>query len=195
MNLDRSHKHDDGLDPRNGRERLSSYLDGEMSPDDARRFLNWLEANPAALKDAEEARRVWALLSAYADEPVPEGFAERVLAKTTGSHAVSFPDAVAERAPAWPISPMKLLSGGRSRAIAAAAAVLIAVGAGVVVSQRGTGPASDSSASAGLEAVPAELLESDNLTSLASLSDEEFDAILSADPETLTADASKDQGG
>ena len=190
MNLDRKHVNSDELDPRNWRERLSSYLDGEMSPDDARQFLNWLEAHPSALKDAEEARHVWALLSAYADEPVPEGFAERVLAKTTGSSSTSYPDAVAERAPAW-----RVLTGGRSRAIAAAAAVLVAVGAGVLVSRRGAGSASDSASSATLEAVPAELLESDNLTSLASLSDEEFDAILSADPETLTADASKDHGG
>ena len=195
MNLDRRHADSDELDPRNWRERLSSYLDGEMSPEDGRRFLAWLEARPSALKDAEEARHVWALLSAYADEPVPEGFAERVLAKTAllGGRDVkgtSYPDAVAERAPAW-----RVLAGGRSRAIAAAAAVLVAVGAGVWASQRAAGPASDSASSATLDAVPAELLESDNLTSLASLSDEEFDAILSADPETLTADASKDHGG
>ena len=174
------------LDARNWREQLSSYLDGEMSPTDARRFLNWLESNPAALKDAEESRRVWALLSSYADEPVPEGFAERVLATTTGT----LPDAVAERAPSW-----RVLSSGRSRALAAAAAVLVAVGAGVLFSHRGTSPASDPSASAALEAVPAELLEADNLASLASLSDEEFEAILSADPETLTADSPKDRGG
>ena len=53
MNLDRRHADSDELDPRNWRERLSSYLDGEMSPEDGRRFLAWLEARPSALKDAE----------------------------------------------------------------------------------------------------------------------------------------------
>lgn len=168
----------------NWREHLTAYLDGEMSSADARRFLGWLEAHPAALKDAEESRRVWALLSSYADEPVPEGFAEGVMRTATGI------DSVGEGSPA-----LRVLAGGRRRSIAAAAAVLVVAGAGVLVLRR-TGPLpSDTSASVALEAVPAELLDSENLASLASLSDEEFEALLAVDPETISAESSKKSGG
>lgn len=180
----------DELDLPSFRERLSAYLDGEMAPDEARRFLALLEANPAALKDAEEARRVWALLSTYADEPVPEGFAERVFEKAGIEPTV----AVGAREDATSAPSLRLLAGGRRRALAAAAAVVLAVG-GVALWRRATSPEPASAASVALEAVPAELLESENLASLASLSDEEFEALLSADPETLTADASKNHGG
>ena len=172
----------DSPDPIRWREQLSSYLDGEMTPVEARRFLGWLEAHPAALKDAEESRRVWALLSAYADEPVPEGFAEGVLRAATGAAPA------ADHAPAF-----RLLAGGRRRAVAAAAAVLVTVGAGALWLRRTSTLPSDMSASAALEAVPLELLESENLASLASLSDEEFEAILAVDPETVAADSSKNQ--
>jgi len=187
----------DALDPAFSA-RLTAYLDGELSPVEARAFLDWLEVHPEALKCAEESRRVWALLSAYADEPVPEGFAERVLAKTTGvARAASgaSPDAVAERAPTWRVLSSPARWGGRSRAFAAAAAVLVAVGAGVLALRSRTGPASDPAASAALEAVPADLLEGDAIASLASLSDEEFEAMLAADLDTLPVDASKDRGG
>ena len=172
------------FDPMNWRENLSAYLDGELSPVDARRFLGWLEAHPAALKDAEESRRVWALLAAYADEPVPEGFAESVIRSATGAGSVG------ERAPA-----LRVLAGGRRRAITAAAAVLVAVGAGALLLRPDQTAPSEPTASAVFEAVPADLLESDNLASLASLSDEEFEAILAADPETVAADSSKKSGG
>lgn len=174
----------DSYDLTNWREHLGAYLDGEMTSVDARRFLGWLEAHPAALKDAEESRRVWALLAAYADEPVPEGFAEGVIRSAKGA------DSVADRPPA-----LRVLAGGRPRALAVAAAVLVAVGAGVLLLRRTPTEPSDASVSAALEAVPAELLESDNLASLASLSDEEFEAILAVDPETITADSSKKSGG
>lgn len=166
----------DDLDVPAFRERLQSYLDGEMAPEAARRFLAFLETHPAALKDAEEARHVWALLSTYADEPVPEGFAERVF----------------ERVGVEPS--MRLRTGGRVRAIAAAAAVLVTVG-GVALWRQSMAPEPASAASAALEAVPVELLESEHLASLASLSDEEFEALLSADPETLATEAAKNQGG
>jgi anti-sigma factor RsiW len=182
----------DDLDPIAFRERLSAYLDGEMEPAEAGRFLAWLEAHPAALKDAEEARRVWALLSTYVDEPVPEGFAERVFAKVgiaSSTRADSLPGAVAGRSPA-----LRLLAGGRRRALAAAAAVLVAVG-GTVLWRGSTTSQTESSVSAALEAVPAELLESEYLASFAALSDEEFEALLSTDPETLATDASKTRGG
>ncbi len=178
----------DDLDLPSFRERLSTYLDGEMDSAEARRFLAWLEAHPAALKDAEEARRVWALLSTYADEPVPEGFAERVFAKAGIASSARLGTA------AGPAPALRLLAGGRRRAFAAAAAVLVAVG-GVALWRRSTTSEPESSVSAALEAVPAELLESENLASLAALSDEEFEALLSADPETLTAEASKNHGG
>jgi anti-sigma factor RsiW len=172
----------DPFDPTRWREHLSAYLDGEMTPVEARRFLGWLEAHPEALKDAEESRRVWALLSTYADEPVPEGFAEGVLRAATGSAAA------ASSGPS-----LRLLSGGRRRAIAAAAAVLVTVGAGVLLLRRASPLAPEASASVALEAIPPELLESENLASLASLSDEEFEAILAVDPESIAADTSKNQ--
>ena len=163
-----------------------------MSSRRGRPVPRWLEAHPDALRDAEESRRVWALLSAYADEPVPEGFAERVIARASG--ATSQAEARGGAVPASVASPLRLLSGGRRRALAAAAAVLVAVGAGALLLRDGGPRVSD--VSLALEAVPAELLESDNLASLASLSDEEFEALLAADPETLAADSHrKNRGG
>jgi anti-sigma factor RsiW len=173
------------FDPARWREHLSAYLDGELPAGDARRFLGWLESNPAAWKDAEEARRVWALLSAYADEPVPEGFAERVMTAATGGDSAGRSTG----------PQLRVLAGGRLRAIAVAAAVVVAVGAGVFVLRPRAPEVADVSASAALDAVPAELLESENLASLASLSDEEFEALLAVDPEALTVDSSKKSGG
>ncbi len=69
------------MTPADVRERLNAYLDDRMSPEEAREFLAWLEGHPDAWKEAEAVRRVWTLLGAYRDEPVPEGFADRVLAK------------------------------------------------------------------------------------------------------------------
>jgi anti-sigma factor RsiW len=132
--------------------RLSAYLDDQMSPAEARDFLAWLEAHPDALRAAEEHRRVWSLLGAYRDEAVPEGFAERVLARV-GVPAASTGDAA-------PV--LRLVRGVRRwRALAA------------------------------LETVPEALLEGDAIARLATLSDDEFEALLEADPQDLPADAGR----
>jgi anti-sigma factor RsiW len=168
------------------RERLTAYLDDRMAPDEARAFLASLEAHPAAWKEAESSRRVWSLLAAYRDEPVPEGFAERVLGACTGMARVGV-EPVAER------TPFSLLRGGRrARTIALAASILVAVGAGALVGRRfaPSGESPPPHAVASLDAVPVGLLDrldSDTLVQLASLSDEEFDALLTADPSDLAA--------
>lgn len=164
------------------RERLAAYLDDRMSPQDARTFLAWLERHPEAWKEAEAARRVWTLLGAYRDEPVPEGFADRVLAKV--GLAAGTPPAAA---------PLRFLAGGRTRALAAAA-ILVALGAGALVG-RGLGAPSPTSAPApadptvaALDRLPAgalDELDGDRLVQLASLSDAEFAALLSADSQDL----------
>src|SRR5262245_20348230 len=172
----------DRIDPKM-RERVSAWLDGEATPDEAREVLAWLEADPAAAREVEELRRVWDLLGRYRDEPVPEGFAEAVLSRTSGaaSSAVSAPAAVSAEVPPRGI----LLRGGfPARRLAVAASVVLALGVGGVLAARGLrGPTNPSAPSAALEALPAEAVE--NLSALASLSDAEFEAILSSDPEEL----------
>ena len=87
-----------------------------------------------------------------------------------------------------------MLAGGRPRRALAAAATLVAViGSGVVLSvrarDRADGPGPASSTLATLEAVPSGLLDSldgDSLARIASLSDDEFDALLAAEPQDLT---------
>lgn len=177
------------MTPADVRERLNAYLDDRMSPAEAREFLAWLESHPEAWKEAEAVRRVWSLLGAYRDEPVPEGFADRVLAKAadlgTGAAAEGV-EPVASR-PA-----LRLLAGGRARALAAAAAIVAALGVGALLG-RGLGdrppasPVPDASVAA-LDALPSgvlDQLDGDTLTQLASLSDAEFSALLLADPQDL----------
>ena len=82
------------------RVRLTAYLDDQLSPAEAREFLALLERDPVAMRRLEEARRVWALLGAYRDEPVPDGFAEGVLAKTRGDAATGFAPGSADAEPA-----------------------------------------------------------------------------------------------
>ena len=159
------------------RERLTAYLDGELSPADSREVLAWLKTHPAALRELEEDRRVWALLAAYRDEAVPAGFSDRVLAKA----------GAAPGAAARPGS-LALLAGGRARRYAAmAASVVLALGVGALASNRlFRSPASSAAGSSALDAVPAALLDSDDdVTKLASLSDDEFEALLHDDPDKL----------
>ena len=91
----------DRLDPKM-RERLSAWLDGEATPEEAREVLSWLESDPAAAREVEELRRVWDLLGRYRDEPVPEGFADSVLARTSGAASAVTSAAAATSAVAAP---------------------------------------------------------------------------------------------
>jgi anti-sigma factor RsiW len=168
----------DSLDPVS-KERIVAYLDDALSPDEARDVLARLEADPALLRDVEELRRAWSLLSLYADEPVPEGFADRVLAeagvragtRVAGTGAVPAAESTRPR--------LRVLAGGKAW-MAAAAAVVLGVSVLALVKGRTTAVPSMDSA---LEAVPAELLDAENLTALASLSDDEFETLLSSDPD------------
>lgn len=178
------------MTPADVRERLNAYLDDRMSPAEAREFLAWLESHPEAWKEAEAVRRVWALLGAYRDEPVPEGFADRVLAKASAEAGADRAAGGVEPVASRPA--LRLLAGGRARALAAAAAILAALGVGALLG-RGLGdrpPASPvpDAAVAALDAMPSgvlDQLDGDTLTQLASLSDAEFSALLLADPQDL----------
>ena len=171
------------MTPADVRERLTAYLDDRMAAAEAREFLAWLEGHPDAWKEAEAVRRVWTLLGAYRDEPVPEGFAERVLAK-----------AGAEGGDSSPRTEWRWLPGGRARGLTAAAAIVAALGVGAVVGRglgaRGTTEPSGNPAVAALDALPTgvlDQLDGDTLSQLASLSDAEFSALLLADPQDLAA--------
>jgi anti-sigma factor RsiW len=164
------------------RETIGAYLDGELSPAEAAEVLAWLEAHPDALREVEEHRRVWSMLSAYEDEPVPAGFAERVL----------------ERAGTRPR--LRLVRGGGVRAVAIAAGVVVALGVGAIAARRflreRAPQASDAHAVASaVDAVPAALLESDDLVDLASYSDEEFETLLATDPSVDVVDVPRGPRG
>jgi len=173
------------MTPADVRERLTAYLDDRMSPAEAREFLAWLEGHPEAWKEAEAVRRVWALLGAYRDEPVPEGFADRVLVKATAE--AGGPSAHARPALRW-------LPGGRARTVAAAAAIVAALGVGTVLGRgfgaNGVATPAANPAVAALDAMPTgvlDQLDGDTLSQLASLSDAEFSALLLADPQDLAS--------
>jgi ferric-dicitrate binding protein FerR (iron transport regulator) len=167
------------------RERLTAYLDGELSPAEARAVLAWLEAHPQALRDLEEHRRVWALLSEYGDEPVSPDFADRVLERGR----------VEAGTPATRGARLRLLAGGRGRAVAAAAAVVLVLGAGGLAARRLFAPGDGSAAlPTAIDGVPSALLESDDVARIAAYSDDEFEALLADDPEAL-ASAAKGRGG
>lgn len=149
-------------DPRNGRE-------GPRPSDEVGRL------DAARL---EETRRVWAALGAYADEPVPPGFADRVMARV--------------RPEAAGTTPLRVLAGGRLRGLAIAASLVASLGAGVLLSQRFLvrEAAPVAAPTAALEAVPADLLDNEGLVTLASLPDADFEALLLpdlADTENLDA--------
>ena len=181
---------DDAGFPNDGafRERLTAYLDGELSPEESREVLAWLEAHPAALRELEEHRRVWALLGTYRDEPVPAGFSDRVLAGAGAS-----PSAAKSTAAGKPS--LRVLAGGRAlRAAAIAATFVLAVGAGLYVANR-EGVPSPAGGASSLESVPTALLESEAALKLAEVSDEEFETILQGDPEDLLQVVSGRGGG
>jgi anti-sigma factor RsiW len=175
------------------RESVAAYLDGELSPEAAREVLRRLASDSDAKRGVEEMRRVADLLGLYADEPVPEGFAERVL------EAVGAARADADGAPRPSFG---FLRGGRgARAAAVAAAILLAVGAGVLLGRLGRPggsggtPEAPSGSLAALEAVPAELLESDDVARLATMTEEDFEALLAGDPEEFARQVRGGEGG
>ena len=118
------------------------------------------------------------MLGAYRDEPVPEGFAERVLRASGAREGAGA--AGAAHTDARPA--LRLLPGGRARFAAMAAAVLLAVGVGGFAVRR-LFPAHEpahATASA-IDEIPAALLESEDIADLASYTDDEFEALLTAD--------------
>jgi anti-sigma factor RsiW len=168
----------DSLTPAERREALQAYLDGELSADDARRVASWLAVRPEARVGVEALRRLNDLLGAYEDEPVPEGFAERVMAAVGAGRGVvptsTIPGTIPSHAG-------RLLHLPRWVAAAAAAVLVVALGLGVFLATRPTPsvvPAQESALV--LESVPPDLLEHADV--LLSLSDSEFDAVLAIDP-------------
>lgn len=162
---------------------ISAYLDGEVSPSEAQAIALWLDAHPDALREVEHLRRTWDLLEAYPDEPVPEGFAERVL------------DAAQIDARRGAPAGRVLRMAWYRRPLAAAAALLLAFGGGALlwslrpapVSQPGSAPTLTA-----LEALDGDMLADDGLIEvLVGLDDETFDRYLAGDFDDLAAE---DQG-
>jgi hypothetical protein len=180
-------RRDDANLPPDLHERVGAYLDGELSPAEAREVLRRLAADPAALRNVEELRGVSSLLGLYADEPVPEGFAERVLASVRGGEG-----GAASRSGSF-----ALLRGRALRVAAVAAAVLLAVGAGALLGRAGRPggtPEAPSGSFAALETLPTELLEGGDVARLATMTEEDFEALLAGDPEEFARQARGDGG-
>ena len=162
----------DLMDVQERRELLNAYIDGEISAEQALTISTWLDANPGALREVEHLRHIEGLLEHYADEPVPEGFADGVIEAVGIRHEPVPAGGVSSSAPvmsmAWYRRPM-----------ATAAAVLVAVGATVLVmSDRGGAPAPNARISE-LEALGVEDLESlEYLDVIVDADEETFDALL-----------------
>jgi anti-sigma factor RsiW len=177
----------DRLTPSERRETLQAYLDGELPDDDARRVAAWLAVHPEARAQLEPLRRLHDLLGAYGDEPVPEGFSERVLASTGTGEARETVPALAGR----------LLRLPRWLPVAAAALLLVGLGlaahvlSGRMPQKEGMSPQAPSETAVALDSVPPDLLEHADV--LLSLSDAEFDAVLALDPADV-ADAGPNGG-
>lgn len=168
------------LDAEGRGEVLSTYLDGELSPSAARHVTTWLEEHPDQLRQVEHDRRIWDLLGLYEEEPVPQGFAGRVLTAL----------GVSSRA----------ADGGRvlvlrPRAFAAAAVLLMALGAFLFWSLSGmvvgsgtdeTGRVTAQAPEEVLEGVPVDYLGDVDL--LIALSDDGFQGYLLADVEDTGED-------
>jgi anti-sigma factor RsiW len=162
-------------------ERLAAFLAGDLPASEAREVALRVAADPALAREVAEHRAVWEALGAYADEPVPPGFAERAVAAALGHDAED----------AAPRASFALLRGGRARAAAVAAAVLLALGVGMAVG-RVTAPEPASPPAVAIETIPEDVLAAADVELLARLSDEDFEVLLSGNPEDL-ADAA--QGG
>ncbi len=157
------------LDDARRAELITAYLDGELSAEAARHVTTWLDDHPDALRDVEHLRRVWDVLDAYPDEPVPDDFAATVLARTVGRGL--------RRARPW-----------RRAGLAAAAVLLLGVGAGLraLWAPGGGDEAGTEVARVGagnpepaIDEVPPDLLE--NVDLILNLSDDEFEGMLIAD--------------
>jgi ferric-dicitrate binding protein FerR (iron transport regulator) len=159
--------------------RLIAYLDGECSPEEAREVAQWLASHPEARLEADEHRAVWRLLGAYGDEPVPAGFSTQVMDAVRDD----IRDDVATPTPGR--ASFALLRGGGVRRVAVAASILVAAGLGVLFGRK-TAPGGDGlGASTAIEAMPAEVLSGADIDTLADLSDEDFEVLLSGDPDDL----------
>jgi anti-sigma factor RsiW len=198
----------ESLDPRERLELLSAYLDGELPADEAREVTAWLERHPEALREVERQRRLWDLLGRYADEPVPAGFSQRVLAQVPADRVpadrvpadrvaagrVAADRDSADRAPhlATPhIKGQTRLLPRRAWALAAAALVLATVGAGIfALRPRGHQPEQMAEV---LAAIDPDFVQHADLERLVSLSDAQFEALLVEDPDAL-ADATLGNG-
>lgn len=166
------------LSPAERGELLCAYLDGELSDERAREVTTWLEGRPEALAEAERQRRLWDLLGRYADEPVPEGFAARVL------HEVGASGRPALRAQ----PPSRWLR--RPRLLAAAATLLAALGAGALWLAHGGEVAPVAGVQlAALESIDADFVQHADLGEVLSLSDAQFEALLVAEPSALVGDS------
>ena len=177
----------DSLNPRERLETLSAYLDGELSDEAARDVTAWLERHPEALREVEHQRRLWSLLGRYPDEPVPEGFAQRVLATVRPAGASDVPVPAAS-------TPHVRLLRRRVWAFSAAAAVLAAIGTAVVLGARKEPGPGEVRVSDELVALDADFVQHTDLAQMASLSDDQFAVLLIEDPDALV-DGGGVQGG
>lgn len=164
------------LSPEDRAELLTAYIDGQLEPAEAQAVAVWLEAHPAMLREVETLRRIDDLLGTYPDPDVPEGFADRVLAATSG------------------VTPLVAHAGGLRRWLPMAAAAVVLAGVGGLIGfgwGRGqTTTQVPSPTLAVLDAVPAAALEDDALLDFLVVSDQEsFDAWLAGDFDDLVADA------
>ncbi len=163
------------LEPQARRELLVAYLDGELAAEPALAVSRWLDDNPGALREVEHLRHVWDLLEHYEDEPIPEGFAERVFDAVGIEHSIR---RSGER------EGKVLRLAWYRRPLATAAAVLVAVGATVFIMRapsatEGTSPAATTDVVSVLEEVPEDQLGELLLNA---------DALLSVDAAALDAD-------
>ncbi|MDJ0975396.1 MAG: hypothetical protein QNJ98_13105 [Planctomycetota bacterium] len=174
----------DDLDRAERRELISAYLDGELPAHEARQITHWLDENPGALKEVEHIRRTWDLLEHYEDEPVPDGFAQRVVRAVGIERAAGARGRVIPMA--WYRRPQALMSLAAVLVLAIGLPLVLSKGPGDVV----TPPAVTTTSAADLlETVPDELLL--QLDTLANLDDEVVDSVLSddlADFATLLSD-------
>lgn len=163
----------DDLDRIERRELISAYLDDELPAHEARQITLWLDENPGALKEVEHIRRTWDLLDHYEDEPVPEGFAQRVLA------AVGL-----RRSAVEPAGRMIQMAWYRKPQTWAAAAAVLLVAIGLIFTMKDDAattpatplPAAQASVATVIDDVPDDVLV--YLDDIANLDDERLDTLI-----------------